>query len=244
MQTKRPNKPSKKYKKQNTLMQKGRPKRKKHPPTVKKQISQERRKKNRTSRKKRKQPQKAKKKLKKGRKKQKLVVLLGEIGLTIIIFSVLLSVLLQFFLAFPKVNGYAMSPALNDGKRVVAVKKSEIRRYDLVYFTVPDRENELTNIRRVIGLPGEQIEYVDETLYVNGEAKVESFLQGQVQDAEENGYTLTEDFLLTDIPGLVETTIPEGYYLVLGDNRTFSVDSRSYGLVSEKNMIGTIKMIF
>lgn len=60
--------------------------------------------------------------------------------------------------------------------------------------------------------------------------------------AKSGNYQLTEDFSIADL--CKEERIPEGYYLVLGDNRSFSVDSRAYGLVSEQDIIGTIEQVF
>ena len=81
-------------------------------------------------------------------------------------------------------------------------------------------------IKRVVGLPGETIEYKDNFLYVNGEKYKEKFLGDEV---------ITEDFSLKE---LGYDKIPKGYYLVLGDNRENSKDSRSFGLVKEKDIVG------
>ena len=80
-------------------------------------------------------------------------------------------------------------------------------------------------IKRVVGLPGDYIEYKDNYLYVNGEKYKEPFINN----------VETEDFSLKD---LGYDKIPDDMYLVLGDNRENSLDSRSYGLIKKKQIIG------
>ena len=83
-------------------------------------------------------------------------------------------------------------------------------------------------IKRVIGLPGDTIEIKDNVLYVNGNIYEEEYLD---EDLE------YPDFFLSD---LGYDTIPEDMYLVLGDNREDSLDSREIGLISKDNINGKI----
>lgn len=156
----------------------------------------------------------------------------------------ILGPLINYFLAFPSGSGYAMSPTIVEGQQTVVYRKGKIKRFSNVYFRVPSRNDKETNIRRIIGFPGEHIIYKEDVLYVNGEEIVENFLARQLANAKEYGYILTEDFSIADIPGVKNEIIPAGYYLVLGDNREFSVDSRSYGLVPVESIIGTVEMLF
>ena len=80
-------------------------------------------------------------------------------------------------------------------------------------------------IKRIIGMPGEHISYKNNKLYVNDKL-VESNFE----------YRTTNDFNLEEICSC--TSIPEGKYLVLGDNRPISKDSRIIGLVDEKDILG------
>lgn len=100
---------------------------------------------------------------------------------------------------------------------------SDIERGDVVALRFED-----TNylIKRVIGLPGEVIEFKDNQLYVNGEVVEEDYLEDDV---------ITEDFQLSQIG---YEKIPEGMYFVLGDNREHSSDSRELGLVTERDILG------
>lgn len=100
---------------------------------------------------------------------------------------------------------------------------SDIERGDVVALRFED-----TNylIKRVIGLPGETVEFKDNQLYINGVEVEEDYLEDDV---------VTEDFQLSQIGYQV---IPEGMYFVLGDNREHSSDSRELGLVAEKDILG------
>lgn len=170
--------------------------------------------------------------------------IVAELALTLVLSSVIILVISNLLFAFTKVSGYAMTPNLQDGQRTIVYRHGEIRRFDRIYFKVPGRSDGLETIRRVIGLPGERVEYKEDVLYVNGEEQAERFIGEYLSDARENDYVLTENFSIVDILGKGQDTIPEGYYLVLGDNRTFSIDSREYGLVPEQNIIGTVSVVF
>ncbi|MDD2435794.1 MAG: signal peptidase I, partial [Bacilli bacterium] len=80
-------------------------------------------------------------------------------------------------------------------------------------------------IKRVIGLPGEKIEYKDNILYIDDEAYQEKITDDLI----------TDDFSLQDMGHEV---IPEDMYLVFGDNRGDSLDSRSFGLIKKDDIIG------
>ena len=144
----------------------------------------------------------------------------------IIIIAVLL---IKTYLVAPvRVNGTSMYQTLHD-KDVMILNKvvykfSKIKRFDIV---VVETENEPL-IKRVIGLPGERVEYKDNKLYINGELVNEKFYHAQ-----------TDDFSTKELGSIL---IPKDSYLVLGDNRTNSLDSRYYGFIKKKNM--DIKNIF
>lgn len=97
-------------------------------------------------------------------------------------------------------------------------------------------------IKRVIGLPGETLEYKDDQLYINGEPIDEPYLDAYKAEITEG--TLTEDFTLNDIDASLHDVIPEGYVFVMGDNRRYSKDSRHIGIVDQKEIIGNTSLIF
>ena len=103
---------------------------------------------------------------------------------------------------------------------IIGYKFQDVKRFDIV---IVDEGSELI-IKRVIGLPGDYVEYYDNELYING---------SKVEEEFERGYT--NDF---DLSIFNETTIPKGKYLVLGDNRPISKDSRMIGLIDKKNITG------
>ncbi|MGL6008086.1 MAG: signal peptidase I [Culicoidibacterales bacterium] len=129
------------------------------------------------------------------------------------------------------VSGDSMVPTLHDNNMMilnrVSYKIHDIERFDIV---VVDTNDEFFIIKRVIGLPGDHVQYENGQLYINEEPLDEAYI---VDPAAQYTY----DFDLVDLPGGY-TTIPEGNYLVLGDNRLISKDSRAIGLVESEQIIG------
>ncbi len=146
----------------------------------------------------------------------------------IIIIAVVLFI--KAFIVTPiKVNGESMYPTLEEGDIMILNKTAyyfnKPKRFDIVVVDMPDEYL----IKRVIGLPGEQIEYKDNTLYVDGKKVKENFEHGK-----------TDDF---NIKELGSDTVPEGYYLVMGDNRGNSLDSRELGFMKEEQLLGRTNLI-
>lgn len=167
--------------------------------------------------------------------------LLLELLLSSLIAILLVYVISLFTFTMPQVKGYGMLNELEEGDRLFVNRLGKVERFSLVYFRVPGRKGEVS-VRRIVGLPGEELVYEEERLWVNGEEKVERFLIEQVQLAKKEGYRLTEDFTSQEISGTERGVIPDGKYLVLGDNRMFASDSRFYGLIDAKDIIGVASM--
>ncbi len=132
---------------------------------------------------------------------------------------------------FQQIVGSSMEPTFKN-KDIVILDKityrfKEINRNDIVSFHYDDSKY---LIKRVIGLPGDFIEYKNNILYINKEAVEENYLHG----------VTTNDFSLKD---LGYDIIPDDMYLVLGDNRTYSQDSRDskIGLVKRSDIIGEVR---
>ena len=137
---------------------------------------------------------------------------------------------IKAFIVTPiKVNGESMYPTLEEGDIMILNKTAyyfnKPKRFDIVVVDMPDEYL----IKRVIGLPGEQIEYKNNTLYVDGKKVKENFKHGK-----------TDDF---NIKELGSDTVPEGYYLVMGDNRGNSLDSRELGFMKEEQLLGRTSLI-
>ena len=135
-------------------------------------------------------------------------------------------ILIRTFIITPViVSGDSMKPNLHSGEvlleRKIGYNSSNIKRFDIVVI----KEGKEEIIKRVIGLPWEHISYNNNKLYVNDEVLEENF-----------DFRKTNDFNLEEICSC--TSIPEGKYLVLGDNRPISKDSRMIGLIDEKDILG------
>ena len=145
-----------------------------------------------------------------------------EYGLYII--TIILVILVKKFVVSPiKVNGTSMMTTLHDGDimilNIIGYKFEKIKRFDIV---VVDEGNEYL-IKRIIGLPGEEVEYKDNKLYINGKKVKENY-----------GSQETEDF---------KVKVENNSYFVLGDNRTNSLDSRHFGSFSKNKIIGKTSLI-
>ena len=141
----------------------------------------------------------------------------------IIVFVV---VLLRAFIITPvRVNGDSMNQTLKDGEILLLEKYDKnFERFDIVVLKYNDEKL----VKRIIGMPGENVQYLNNILYINGEKVSEEFLTEE-----------TYDF---DLKVLGYDKIPENYYFVVGDNRSNSLDSRLIGLISKEDIEG--KAIF
>lgn len=151
----------------------------------------------------------------------------------VLVLSVIFFVVHQFFFAPVMVDGDSMEPTLADGDYLLLNKFSEIERFDIVVFPPPDEED-TQYIKRVIGVPGDTVEYREDILYLNGEAVEQPFLEADA--VEDVSYFSSGDFSLLTLLG--EEEVPAGQYFVLGDNRLNSRDSRSFGFVEEEVVLG------
>lgn len=160
---------------------------------------------------------------------------LKAIGIGFIIFVFIRTFLFSNY----EVEGSSMVPTLNDGNRLIVNKISyqigELERYDVIVFHANEKED---YVKRIIGLPGDQIEYRDDHLYINGELLEEPFLEEFRDHAK--GMTLTEDFTLSELTGV--ETVPDGMLFVLGDNRRGSTDSREIGFISTDQVVGKVNL--
>ncbi|AWE06655.1 signal peptidase I [Lysinibacillus sp. 2017] len=150
---------------------------------------------------------------------------------------------IRYFLFTPiVVDGESMMPTLENGDRMIVNKFSykigEPDRFDIVVFHAPEKKD---YIKRVIGLPGDYLEYKDDQLYINGEPIDEPYLDEYKEEITEGN--LTYDFTLKDIDPSLDV-IPEGYVFVMGDNREYSKDSRHIGIVSIDEIIGNTSIVF
>ncbi|HLR91538.1 MAG TPA: signal peptidase I [Atopostipes sp.] len=146
-------------------------------------------------------------------------------------------VIQRYFFEPVVVDGDSMEPTLDHGDYLLLNKFSDIERFDIVVFPPPDEEEETLYIKRVIGMPGDTVEYRNDELYINNEPIEEDFLEYSSDDL--NFYPSGNFSLLTL---LGEEEVPPGQYFVLGDNRLNSRDSRGFGFVDEESIIGKVSL--
>lgn len=154
---------------------------------------------------------------------------------TIVIGFTLFLVVYLFFAQPHQVNGQSMIPNFQNGEYLLTDKISyrfgEPKRGDVIVFHAPDSANcpEGTGcdfIKRVIALPGEQVEVKENAIYVNG-AKLEEEYIPDTFPIQPGAYT----------QGRVVTLGPDEYF-VSGDNRPYSSDSRAWGPLPKENIVG------
>lgn len=166
--------------------------------------------------------------------KELLHTILFFVGLAAVLF------LLREFVFTPVVvKGHSMDPTLADGERVIALKNTEIKRFDIVTFPAPD-EPKKSYIKRVIGLPGDTVESKNDVLYINGKEVKEPYLD-EFKSEVTDGQPLTFDFSLHEVTG--KETVPDGEYFVLGDNRRNSKDGRMIGFIEKGKISGDVKFV-
>ncbi|WP_245628113.1 signal peptidase I [Shouchella shacheensis] len=158
-----------------------------------------------------------------------------------IMIALTLAFIVRMFLFAPiVVDGHSMQPTLEpDDKMIVnqiEYSISEPERFDIVVFHAPGGKD---YIKRIIGLPGEKIEYVDDTLHVNDEPIEEPFLDDLKKGLY--GQVLTGDFSLQELTG--NETVPEDHYFMMGDNRRLSKDSRDIGAIAKEEIIGRANVV-
>lgn len=150
-----------------------------------------------------------------------------------LIIIVVILFIMTFVFSVTSVVGNSMYPTLKDGEVLILNKFhyrfSEIKREDIISLKYADTKY---LIKRVIGLPGEKVEILDNKLFINDLEYKEEYL------SEDLNY---QDFKLSD---LNYSTIPKDMYLVLGDNRENSLDSRKIGLIKKEDINGKISLRF
>ena len=177
--------------------------------------------------------------------------IIETIILAAVIFVLVRSVVLNY-----RVDGHSMDPSLADNEMLFVNRNSYIEldkwsivdwlpfidhetsgdtwqpfggpdRGDIIVLTPPGQNGNKPYIKRVIGLPGDEIEIRDNQVYVNGILLDEPYIDGEK--------TFCNQRIGTACPIY---TVEEGFVFVLGDNRDNSSDSRVIGMIPVENIIG------
>ncbi len=142
--------------------------------------------------------------------------------------SVLIAILIVVFLFQPvKVEGTSMMPSIGDQQRIFVDKFffqagiSEIHRGDVVVFWFP-RDQRISYIKRVIGVPGDTVAIRHGRVLLNGSAVEEPYVPESFRDEAE----------------MPEVRLLDDEYFVMGDHRNSSNDSRSWGPVPRQHIYG------
>jgi signal peptidase I len=153
--------------------------------------------------------------------------------------AIVIAFVVRSFLMTPiEVKGASMEPTLHSQERMFVTKIGEPKRFDIVVFHATENKD---YIKRVIGLPGDRVEYKDDILYINGKSYEEPYLD-KSKKLITNGQ-LTGSFTLNETP-VGSEVVPEGHVFVLGDNRRNSEDSRHIGAVPIESIVGTTKVVY
>jgi signal peptidase I len=156
-------------------------------------------------------------------------VALRLIGVPLVFISVAVTMFVVTFLVqVARVEGRAMAPTIEDQDRLIVNKLvyrlGEPRRGEIVMLLYPLRP-ERTFVKRVVAEEGDQVRIIDGRVYVNDVAMTDSFV--------------TPEYRSHDTWG--PQVVPEGYYFVMGDHRNNSLDSRHWGFVPKKYILGRVQ---
>jgi len=146
-----------------------------------------------------------------------------------IITALIIVVPIRAFVAQPfVVNGASMDSTFKDGEYLIvdeiSYRFAEPQRGDVVVFRYP-LDTKKYFIKRIIGLPGETVRVSGETVSV-------------INAENPKGFVIPEPYTHSQTIGNLTTTLHAGEYFVMGDNRVVSLDSRSWGALPEKDIIG------
>lgn len=165
---------------------------------------------------------------------RKFLISLAEI-VEVAVIALVAVFLIRSYLVQPfLVSGNSMVPTFMNGDYLLIDELSyhfrEPYRGEVAVFRYPQNESTFF-IKRIIGLPGERV-------------KIENNIITIFNDEYPNGKVLNETYLPENLTtaGEVDTKLGQGEYFVLGDNRLFSYDSRSWGILPEKDIIGLARL--
>lgn len=170
--------------------------------------------------------------------KKRIISALLEISLYVVIAVVCIFVVPKYVVQRTEVSGPSMENTLHNKDNILVEKLSyrfgDPKRFDIIVFyhfddpEIRDKEDASCYdfyVKRIIGLPGETVQIVDDTIYINGEPLEEHYGKDPITESG-----------IADEP----FTLDEDEYFVLGDNRKVSQDSRyeAVGNIAREDIVG------
>jgi len=158
----------------------------------------------------------------------------------VLVFALVMIILRVFFISPIVVDGHSMDPTLADGERMILVHHLPINRFDIVVSAEPGVPGR-NIIKRVIGLPGDELKFDHDQLSINGTKYEEPYLaefqtrwkkdrlqdtysfNAYFQEIAENASAFTQ---LANGSAVFTVEVPQGHYFLMGDDRLISKDSR------------------
>lgn len=163
------------------------------------------------------------------------------------------------------VSGHSMDPTLKDGTYLVSNKLSNLKRFDMVVAQELDENGKpYSVVKRIIGMPGDKLEYKNDVLYINGVEVSEPYLDEYLNkfksgelESEYNyddnmkfrakvspSFTTQDNDSATGEPNenisVFKVEVPTTGYFLMGDNRLVSKDSRQVGAFPRENIVGKV----
>jgi signal peptidase I len=139
------------------------------------------------------------------------------------------TLIVTFVCQVARVDGVSMAPTLADQDRLVVNKLiyrfNSPQRGDVVMLYYPE-DPDKSFVKRVIAEPRDEIHIVDGQVFVNGMALLDDFVAPEFRSHDDFG----------------PLTLPRGYYFVMGDHRNNSSDSRDWGPVPKKYIVGKVQL--
>ncbi len=147
-----------------------------------------------------------------------------KLNKTVIFYTVIFGILVARLTGILNINivsGESMEPNFHDGEIVLTTILKDPERGSVV---VAKNNNNRYVIKRLIGMPGDRIDIINDVLYLNGGMMEEKYIKDQKCISTKTvSYTLADD-----------------EYFIAGDNRCGSLDSRTYGPIKRSNLISTV----
>lgn len=150
-----------------------------------------------------------------------------------IVFVGSLFIVIYLFVAQPnQVKGASMDPTFGSGDYIftskITYKMRSFHRGDVIVFKSPHNPD-IEYIKRVIGVPGDQVMIKDSEVYVNGRQLKEDYIAAKT-NLWEGGYSKNGEAV----------KVSDGMLFVMGDNRPRSSDSREFGQITQESVIGQV----